>query len=112
MPTDAESFVVPVKSGDVVVLGTDGLFDNVFDRDLVDVTRNALSKPAEEKTGSPKENAAFAAKRIAEELAELAHTYSSDPWRPSPFSKAAAEAGYVYRGGKADDITVLVSVIH
>jgi serine/threonine protein phosphatase PrpC len=32
--SDAQCFMVPVQVGDVVVMGTDGLFDNVFDKDV------------------------------------------------------------------------------
>lgn len=36
---------------------------------------------------------------------------ASDAKYHSPFSYAAIQAGYVYLGGKMDDITVLVSYV-
>ena len=36
---DAALYQLRVQAGDVVVLGTDGLFDNLFDHELVSLTR-------------------------------------------------------------------------
>jgi serine/threonine protein phosphatase PrpC len=30
-PADAQSFTVKIKEGDIVVMGSDGIFDNVFE---------------------------------------------------------------------------------
>ncbi|KAG0202647.1 hypothetical protein BGX28_004907 [Mortierella sp. GBA30] len=35
-PTDAQVFTVKVQSGDIVVMGTDGIFDNLFDEDILE----------------------------------------------------------------------------
>ncbi|KAG9072645.1 hypothetical protein KI688_000416 [Linnemannia hyalina] len=35
-PTDAQVFTVKVESGDIVVMGTDGIFDNLFDEDILE----------------------------------------------------------------------------
>ncbi|KAG0266978.1 hypothetical protein DFQ27_009255 [Actinomortierella ambigua] len=35
-PTDAQVFTVKVKNGDIVVMGTDGIFDNLFDEDILE----------------------------------------------------------------------------
>ena len=36
-PSDAQSFKIPVEQGDIIVLATDGLFDNLFVHDIIDV---------------------------------------------------------------------------
>ncbi|KAJ3335349.1 hypothetical protein HDU91_002226, partial [Kappamyces sp. JEL0680] len=33
-PNDTQLFTIKIQEGDVVVIGTDGLFDNVFDEDI------------------------------------------------------------------------------
>lgn len=94
---DAMLATLPVSPGDVVVMGTDGLFDNMGDEELVDsVERMMLTGSS---TGA-----------LAQALAFRAFDHSLDKRRVTPFSEAASEAfDMVYTGGKADDITVLVA---
>ncbi|XP_024520772.1 probable protein phosphatase 2C 55 [Selaginella moellendorffii] len=40
-PTVAEEFKIPVCKGDIIVLGTDGLFDNLFNNDIVEVLKKS-----------------------------------------------------------------------
>ncbi|KAG0237959.1 hypothetical protein BGW42_008059 [Actinomortierella wolfii] len=35
-PKDAQVFTVKIKNGDIVVMGTDGIFDNLFDEDILE----------------------------------------------------------------------------
>ncbi|KAG0227499.1 hypothetical protein BGX31_006991 [Mortierella sp. GBA43] len=35
-PSDALTFTVKIQSGDIVVMGTDGIFDNLFDEDILE----------------------------------------------------------------------------
>lgn len=37
-PADAMSFHVKVKEGDIVIVASDGLFDNLFDDEILDIT--------------------------------------------------------------------------
>ncbi|GJQ08676.1 hypothetical protein GpartN1_g467.t1 [Galdieria partita] len=84
---------IPLRVGDILVLGTDGLFDNLFDEDI---------KLAVERTKAfhPNDAAMF--------LAKKALTCSLDTKRDGPFAVNSKKAGYLFLGGKADDITVLV----
>lgn len=84
-----------VATGDVIVAGTDGLFDNLFDQEVVE----AVLQGNKEGLG-PQELAS----RIALLALERAHGNSD-----TPFSVGAREAGYAYSGGKIDDITVIVA---
>eukprot|EP00850_Spirogloea_muscicola_P004090 SM000017S02830 [mRNA] locus=s17:525356:526611:- [translate_table: standard] len=97
-PQSAQVFEVPVAAGDVLVVGTDGLFDNVYDTELNSVvvhSSRAGSGPAE----------------TAQRIAALARVRAADRLRQTPFSRAAQDAGFRYYGGKMDDITVVVSYI-
>ncbi|KAF9963350.1 hypothetical protein BGZ65_004119, partial [Modicella reniformis] len=42
-PSDAQTFTVKVKSGDIVVMGTDGIFDNLFDEDILEEVVHCVS---------------------------------------------------------------------
>eukprot|EP00240_Pyramimonas_obovata_P004297 CAMPEP_0118927678 /NCGR_PEP_ID=MMETSP1169-20130426/5098_1 /TAXON_ID=36882 /ORGANISM="Pyramimonas obovata, Strain CCMP722" /LENGTH=383 /DNA_ID=CAMNT_0006869497 /DNA_START=344 /DNA_END=1495 /DNA_ORIENTATION=- len=97
-PRDAQCYQIRVQSGDAVVVGTDGLFDNVHDRDVALIASRAV------KQGLPPA-------ACATQLASLATALAQDGNLVSPFAKAAREAGYAYRGGKADDTTVVVSYV-
>lgn len=80
------------------MVGTDGLFDNLFDSELTSVVMHSVK-------------AGWGPQDTAERIATLAHLRAQDPLRQSPFAKSAQEAGYRFWGGKMDDITVVVSFI-
>ncbi|KAF9111223.1 hypothetical protein BGX27_005225 [Mortierella sp. AM989] len=42
-PKDAQVFTVKVESGDIVVMGTDGIFDNLFDEDILEEVVRCVS---------------------------------------------------------------------
>merc|ERR1712048_1281754 len=71
---DAELLEFPVKPGDIVVAGSDGLFDNVFDADIVRVATETA------KLGST----VSATKAASEELVKLARKHAEDPTYESP----------------------------
>ena len=126
-----------LMSGDIIVTGTDGLFDNVFAEEmasLVTYSRRRGDSPAQ----------------AAQVLADFSLTKSTDQNHMSPFAYAAQVStcrnralpktrvlpcpvvlhgwrtyhtqawrccivqayGIPYRGGKPDDITVLISYVH
>ncbi|XP_010547493.1 PREDICTED: probable protein phosphatase 2C 80 [Tarenaya hassleriana] len=98
MPSSGQVFTIEVKEGDAIVAGTDGLFDNLYNDEIVGVVVNSV-------------RAGLDPKGTAEKIAELARQIAVDRNRQTPFSAAAQEAGYRYYGGKLDDITVVVSYI-
>ena len=99
-PLDADTSSFVVRSGDVVIVGTDGLFDNLFEADVLKIVS---------KHQSQKESFDFP-HIVARELAFLAKRIGESPNVKSPFSKHAIESGKYYFGGKNDDTTVLVAV--
>ncbi|XAR73889.1 Phosphoprotein phosphatase [Bertholletia excelsa] len=98
LPSYGQVFKVPVLPGDVVVAGTDGLFDNLYNNEITAVLVHAV-------------RAGLAPQVTAQKIAALAHQRALDGDRPTPFSTAAQEAGFRYYGGKLDDTTVIVSYI-
>lgn len=99
---DTQSFTLKIQEGDIVVLGSDGLFDNVFDDDIVDIV---ASKTMANVLHSDPQQMANALLKRAKEVAEDSR-YAS-----SPFQERAIQEGFYYQGGKVDDITVLVAII-
>lgn len=95
-PEDAMLTTMPVYPGDVLVMGSDGLFDNLADEEIVELVNAAVVQ------GQP-------AAAIAQALAFAAFGASVDRRRTTPYSLAASAAfDMVYDGGKADDITAVV----
>ncbi|TXG60281.1 hypothetical protein EZV62_014854 [Acer yangbiense] len=92
----AMEIVVPVQSGDIIVAGTDGLLDNMFPSEIEQIITKAQDHtPA----------------KLALTIADYALYNSLDRFSESPFSRAAYFAGKKHRGGKIDDITVVVAKI-
>ncbi|XP_060174998.1 probable protein phosphatase 2C 1 [Lycium barbarum] len=102
---DAIVSTVDLQIGDTIIMGSDGLFDNVFDQEIVSVVT----------TNDDVSNAAKA-------LADLARNHSVDTKFDSPFSLEARARGFdvpwwkkffgmKLTGGKLDDITVIVGKV-
>jgi len=93
-PDLAEPYTVKVQDGDLVLLMTDGVLDNL---DAAAISSLVAGMPTEE----PEEIA-----RAIVQQAQLLSTSEFD----SPFALAARAAGYWYPSqGKEDDITVVVA---
>ena len=109
-PFEADVSTVRLQSNDIIIAGTDGLWDNLFDEELCAVVEQQLSS-----------GASF--KALAEAVANEAADHSADPDYPSPFMADAVEAGEVQlnlfeqmqkkvpTGGKLDDITVVACFV-
>jgi protein phosphatase PTC7 len=87
-------------SGDVVIAASDGLFDNLFDEEIVEFVEENL-------TGNMRDEAEL----LAKGLGQLAYQRSLSLTEATPFSKKAAEINRLYQGGKSDDITILVFIV-
>ncbi|KAL3583601.1 hypothetical protein D5086_014662 [Populus alba] len=98
LPSSGQVFTIPVAPGDVIIAGTDGLFDNLYNNEVTAVVVHAT------RTGLGPE-------ATAQKIAALARQRALDTNRQTPFSTAAQDAGYRYYGGKLDDVTVVVSYV-
>ena len=104
-PEDALVSVVPVKVGDIVISGTDGLFDNLSEETAVEIAEDVQRR-------YPGQRPALIASTLANELGRHAFQNSLDKWISTPYSNAATDAfDMVYSGGKPDDITILTAII-
>ncbi|XP_042477817.1 probable protein phosphatase 2C 80 [Macadamia integrifolia] len=98
-PNSAIEFKVEIEEGDVIVAGTDGLFDNLFDENIIQAVKEMTGY-----IGIYPYGTAWA-------IAEMAKMISKDKYLVTPFSLGAEMAGYTHFGGKIDDITVVVAYV-
>ena len=95
---DSDCRVHIVNDGDIVVLASDGIFDNLFEEDILNCLRRDRTKSS------------FTSDS-ADCLANTAQRKSEDRIYESPFAKHAQAHGKSEPGGKVDDITVIVSLV-
>ncbi|CAH8276384.1 unnamed protein product [Arabidopsis lyrata] len=98
LPSSGQVFTVAVAPGDVIIAGTDGLFDNLYNNEITAIVVHAVRANIDPQV-------------TAQKIAALARQRALDKNRQTPFSTAAQDAGFRYYGGKLDDITVVVSYV-
>lgn len=98
-PYFAKTDAFKIFENDIIILASDGLWDNLFiNRVIFEVNRII------EKFGRD-------LKMISDRLANLAFEHSLDKGYFSPFEKQARKNGKGFKGGKSDDITVVVAQV-
>jgi protein phosphatase PTC7 len=94
-PEDAMLHAAPLSAGDALILGSDGLWDNLHDSEVAAAVQAGVD------AGQPPA-------AIARAVAAAAFERSMQKRGSTPYSTAATDAfDMVYSGGKRDDITVL-----
>ena len=88
-----------IKHNDIVVVGSDGLWDNLFDVRIIELIRPFV-RGRDDLLDPP---------LLAEIIAKEAEKFSRQQGYMSPFAKGAQREFYDYVGGKPDDITVAVA---
>ncbi|XP_019070846.2 probable protein phosphatase 2C 80 [Solanum lycopersicum] len=99
-PNVAEKISVPVIAGDVIVLGTDGLFDNVHDFELETIVNAGVDSWESD-----------VPETLAWRIAQYALDNAKNTEVYTPFTRESHKAGIEHNGGKIDDITVIVAYI-
>ena len=95
---------MPVRGGDLLVLATDGLFDNVTEEEVLEVVESTAQSAAEEGARPGVDEQA-----LATALARRALERSLDRDVDSPFALLAKDNDIMWGGGRPDDITVIVA---
>lgn len=103
-PDMAVNFIHRVQDGDILIMASDGFFENLHSSQILDL----IEKSYNEEKGS--ENIML--ENMTKELIYEAYSLSLNYTWESPFSKKAKKYGYFWKGGKTDDITLLVGKIH
>jgi protein phosphatase PTC7 len=97
-PEEADVKVHKFQENDILILGTDGLWDNLYDIQILNIIKpffNLNSKLQDPTT-------------VAEMIGQTCERISRDERYKSPF---CMRSGGIYLGGKPDDITVIVAQI-
>ncbi|KAJ3217104.1 hypothetical protein HDU67_008481 [Dinochytrium kinnereticum] len=103
LPRDAQKYAVKVLEGDIVIMGSDGIFDNVFDEEVLEIVKGIVQG------GNP---ALSDPQKITDALLLRSRDVSEDTrTMDSPFQTRAIQEGLYYQGGKLDDVTILAGVI-
>ncbi|EMD38544.1 hypothetical protein CERSUDRAFT_113724 [Gelatoporia subvermispora B] len=120
-PQDADLFETQLRDGDLVIAYTDGLTDNVFPEEIawicaVVARQHAALPPLQTQSNSNEPMAEQntedqMVQMMAHHLVEYAQKAMSMKNRVSPFERAAALEGLHWRGGKVDDVTVVVALV-
>jgi len=94
VPEDSDKYTFQVHKGQTVILGTDGLLDNLFLEQIAEIV---------------KQHSQESTQVIAKSVANAAYEISLNSRAVTPFVRNATASGIKrVRGGKADDITVIV----
>lgn len=96
-PEKADLHKLELESGDVILLATDGLWDNVPEHIILEALSEAKPQTLQ---------------AICNSIALIARRLSLDEHAMSPFAEKARHHGENYRGGKPDDITCIVMLIN
>ena len=92
-----------VQDDDVIILASDGVYDNLFDADVM-----YCAEPKADSLHLP-----FDHKRVGDCLANMALKLGETEGYRSPFAIGAQAAGRNYPDiGKSDDIAVIVATVH
>jgi protein phosphatase PTC7 len=86
-----------LEQGDIVVAGTDGLFDNLFGSEIEEILQEHGGRSCPQ--------------ALAWTIATVASMNSTSEDYDSPFAVAAESEGIEHIEGKVDDITVIIAVI-
>eukprot|EP00930_Biecheleria_cincta_P082770 TRINITY_DN72428_c0_g1_i1.p1 TRINITY_DN72428_c0_g1~~TRINITY_DN72428_c0_g1_i1.p1 ORF type:complete len:664 (+),score=119.39 TRINITY_DN72428_c0_g1_i1:56-2047(+) len=105
--SDCQLYSETVCAGDLILLFSDGVSDNLHEQEILDVVNKALSPAFAELLGLPER--ATHPEQIAKALASAAQLRSRDQKAKVPFYHYSKKHGYDCIGGKADDITVVAA---
>lgn len=100
-----------VQDGDVVVLASDGLVDNMWDEEIIAVIKAGLEASEEQvlkDTGETGDSGRM--KLVAQWIMEGAKKTAIDPFAESPYMERSIDEGLGIEGGKWDDISVVAAV--
>lgn len=97
VPSDADEYTFQLQKNDIVMMATDGVTDNIITDDI--------SLFLKDESAQIQKNL----QNVTEKFVKKVVALSKDPNYPSLFSQELSKlTGKPYRGGKEDDITVVV----
>lgn len=106
---DCTCLEIPVHPGDLLLLFSDGVSDNLFENEIVKLIQDKVAGchggggDPRDREGPPDE--------LAVTLTEAALSRSRDTRGDTPFADSSAQHGQQHSGGKEDDITAVAAWI-
>eukprot|EP00934_Nitzschia_sp_Nitz4_P007346 Nitzschia sp. Nitz4//scaffold13_size275219//264513//266508//NITZ4_000930-RA/size275219-augustus-gene-0.245-mRNA-1//1//CDS//3329536182//7336//frame0 len=104
--SDAGVTSVHIRHGDIIIMGTDGLFDNV---EVEDIAKVCLDWEQNNGSTSGSDISADDVTGLASKLCEVAREKSLDRSIDSPFAILAKDNDIMWSGGMPDDCTVVIA---
>ena len=102
-PALAKEFDIFLNPNSIVISGSDGVFDNIFDEKMVEIVNNELNN-------SVMNGSCFEIENVATQIFNEILKNAKNPRAFTPFSRGVSlSSGKRYLGGKMDDITLFVS---
>lgn len=102
-PSDGTYDIFPIQEGDIIISGTDGLWDNMWNTDIERAISETLNKTLTKSK---------IMQILADSLAKTSNKNGKDQSFNSPFADACSKKyGQKYLGGKLDDVTVIASYV-
>jgi protein phosphatase PTC7 len=119
-PADADTASIPVMPGDIILMATDGLFDNLDLDEIVDEisvwekkyfpgSMRLIPDSSMDDIRIPCEKGSHAMEQLARQIVSKARMLSLDTKRDSPFALLAKENDIMWGGGMPDDTSVVVA---
>lgn len=105
-PINANFKNMPIKSGDIILAFSDGVSDNLFDYELRELALGKIPSIIDN------DNVEDELKELACFILAVARIKSRDTQLYSPFAANARKSGYRFLGGKQDDSSLIISVVH
>ena len=98
LPRDGTYDSFPIELGDIIISGTDGVWDNIWQSSIEEEIKktNLLNDKIS---------------HLGKEISNIVNRNSHDINFKSPFAVEARNHGYNYNGGKPDDITLIASIV-
>lgn len=108
-PINGEINQLKLKLWDVIVIGSDGLFDNLFDKKILNIVNFEMSKVKSNDGNSYTQAAQNIVKMLTIQAKKLGERFEN-VWTPFGLEIALKFQAY-YSGGKNDDTTVIAAII-
>lgn len=102
-------YTIPVRAGDLVLLSSDGVSDNLWINEITEILREKYYAVQEPKGASLDDTSNAALQRAADAIVLMATDRSFDNFAVCPYQLNAAP--YSTGGGKTDDISVVLAEV-
>lgn len=114
-PEQSKEYTVPIEVGDLVILGTDGLFDNLFIEEIKKIVVDSEREFVEfsKKSNLPIDDEKVKKRNfwISKKLVAAARIKGEDSKCSTPFALNAVAHRKFFNGGKLDDVTCICASV-